>query len=115
VHYRDTTFFRVGDGTLTDYAMGVLIANAAWTAGKVLVLWCSRQAASATTKIHTYPRHTIHPRMQDWPVGAERAAIPLGRRGGRENDVCIQRLCKRGERAAVELEGRHPRARVGCV
>ena len=56
MHYRDTTFFRVGDGTLTDYAMGVLIANAAWTAGKVLVLWCSRQAASATTKIHTYPR-----------------------------------------------------------
>ena len=67
-----------------------------------------------TTKIHTtYPCHTIHPRMQDWPVGSKRAAIPLGRRGGRENHVCIQRLRKRGERAAVELEGGHVRAHVG--
>jgi hypothetical protein len=41
VHHRDATFFRVGDGTLTNYARGVLIANAAWTAWKVLVLWCS--------------------------------------------------------------------------
>jgi hypothetical protein len=41
VDYRDATFFRVGDGILTDYAIGVLIANAAWMAGKVLVLWCS--------------------------------------------------------------------------
>lgn len=39
---RDGTFFR-DDGALTDYARGVLIANAAWTAWKVLILlisWC---------------------------------------------------------------------------
>ena len=39
---RDGTFFRE-NGALTDYARGVLIANAAWTAWKVLILlisWC---------------------------------------------------------------------------
>ncbi|KAG6331113.1 hypothetical protein ID866_7976 [Astraeus odoratus] len=35
---RDGTFFRASDGTLTDYARGVLIANAAWTAWRILVL-----------------------------------------------------------------------------
>ncbi|KAL4072105.1 hypothetical protein J3A83DRAFT_4092951 [Scleroderma citrinum] len=35
---RDRTFFRASDGTLTDYARGVLIANAAWTAWRILVL-----------------------------------------------------------------------------
>ena len=38
---RDPTFFRGEDGTLTDYARGVLIANAAWTAWRSLVLLCS--------------------------------------------------------------------------
>lgn len=40
---RDGTFFRASDQTLTDYARGVLIANAAWTAWRILVLfvsWC---------------------------------------------------------------------------
>jgi len=37
---RDQTFFRI-DGTLTNYARGVLIANAAWTAWRTLVLLCS--------------------------------------------------------------------------
>ncbi|KAJ3979955.1 hypothetical protein F5890DRAFT_807692 [Lentinula detonsa] len=37
---RDATFFR-DDGALTDYARGVLIANAAWTAWKILVLFAS--------------------------------------------------------------------------
>lgn len=37
---RDGTFFRA-DGTLTDYARGVLIANAAWTAWRILVLFLS--------------------------------------------------------------------------
>ena len=37
---RDGTFFRT-DGALTDYARGVLIANAAWTAWRVLVLLLS--------------------------------------------------------------------------
>ena len=41
VSRRDATFFRPTDGTLTDYARGVLIANAAWTAWRVLVLWAS--------------------------------------------------------------------------
>ena len=39
---RDATFFR-DDGALTNYARGVLIANASWTAWKILVLlisWC---------------------------------------------------------------------------
>ncbi|EGN97609.1 hypothetical protein SERLA73DRAFT_169901 [Serpula lacrymans var. lacrymans S7.3] len=38
---RDSTFFRPSDGTLTDYARGVLIANAAWTAWRTLVLFWS--------------------------------------------------------------------------
>lgn len=37
---RDATFFR-NDGALTDYARGVLIANASWTAWRVLVLLVS--------------------------------------------------------------------------
>ena len=40
---RDGTFFRASDGTLTGYARGVLIANAAWTGWRILVLltsWC---------------------------------------------------------------------------
>lgn len=37
---RDSTFFRQ-DGSLTDYARGVLIANAAWTAWRILVLLVS--------------------------------------------------------------------------
>ena len=38
---RDGTFFRATDGTLTDYARGVLIANAAWSAWRILVLLIS--------------------------------------------------------------------------
>ena len=38
--HRDGTFFRA-DGTLTSYARGVLIANAAWTAWRTLVLLIS--------------------------------------------------------------------------
>jgi len=37
---RDGTFFR-SDGALTDYARGVLIANAAWTGWRALVLLAS--------------------------------------------------------------------------
>ncbi|KDQ52593.1 hypothetical protein JAAARDRAFT_40202 [Jaapia argillacea MUCL 33604] len=37
---RDQTFFRA-DGTLTGYGRGILIANAAWTAWRVLVLLAS--------------------------------------------------------------------------
>jgi hypothetical protein len=35
----DATFFRVGDGMLSDYARGYSLATR--TAWKVLVLWCS--------------------------------------------------------------------------
>ncbi|KAI5999094.1 hypothetical protein EDD15DRAFT_2527946 [Pisolithus albus] len=35
---RDGTFFHASDGTLTSYARGVLIVNAAWTAWRILVL-----------------------------------------------------------------------------
>ena len=38
---RDGTFFRGSDQTLTNYARGVLIANAAWTAWRILVLFVS--------------------------------------------------------------------------
>ncbi|KAF7308603.1 OPT oligopeptide transporter [Mycena chlorophos] len=38
---RDKTFFRADNGTLTDYARGVLLANAAWTAWKTLLVLCS--------------------------------------------------------------------------
>ncbi|KAF7309724.1 OPT oligopeptide transporter [Mycena indigotica] len=41
LNHRDKTFFRVHDGTLTSYARGVLIANAAWTAWRALVVLCS--------------------------------------------------------------------------
>jgi hypothetical protein len=37
---RDSTYFR-GDGSLTGYARGVLIANATWTAWRFLVLVAS--------------------------------------------------------------------------
>ncbi|OCH90396.1 hypothetical protein OBBRIDRAFT_730906 [Obba rivulosa] len=40
INPRDGTFFRT-DGTLTRYARGVLIANAAWTAWRMLVLFMS--------------------------------------------------------------------------
>lgn len=43
INHRDTTFFRKEDGTLTNYARGVLIVNAAWTAWRILVLWTSWQ------------------------------------------------------------------------
>ncbi|EIW73958.1 hypothetical protein CONPUDRAFT_86097 [Coniophora puteana RWD-64-598 SS2] len=35
---RDDTYFRSSDGTLTDYSRGVLIANAAWAAWRILLL-----------------------------------------------------------------------------
>lgn len=38
IRNRDATFFRTDDGTLTNYARGVLLANAAWTAWRFLVL-----------------------------------------------------------------------------
>ncbi|KAI8977777.1 hypothetical protein BD414DRAFT_155356 [Trametes punicea] len=38
---RDGTFFRASDETLTSYARGVLIANAAWTAWRILILLLS--------------------------------------------------------------------------
>ena len=38
---RDNTFFRADNGTLTNYARGVLIANASWTAWRSLILLCS--------------------------------------------------------------------------
>lgn len=41
INHRDGTFFRSSDGTLTDYARGVLVANAAWTAWRILVLLIS--------------------------------------------------------------------------
>lgn len=41
INGRDTTFFRASDGTLTDYARGVLFANAAWTAWRALTLFIS--------------------------------------------------------------------------
>ena len=37
IQNRDSTYFRT-DGSLTDYSRGVLIANAAWTAWRVLIL-----------------------------------------------------------------------------
>jgi len=46
---RDGTFFRA-DGTLTDYARGVLIANAAWTAWRILVLFLSLYVYSAVSR-----------------------------------------------------------------
>lgn len=40
ISLRDQTFFRQ-DGSLTDYARGILFANAAWTAWRLLVLIAS--------------------------------------------------------------------------
>jgi hypothetical protein len=39
--HRDPTFFRGTDGTLTGYARGVLIANASWTAWRIVILLTS--------------------------------------------------------------------------
>ena len=50
---RDGTFFRAADGTLTDYARGVLVANAAWTAWRILVLLFSWCVASPSPPLHT--------------------------------------------------------------
>ncbi|KAF8641631.1 hypothetical protein AX16_009857 [Volvariella volvacea WC 439] len=41
IRNRDSTYFRSEDGALTAYARGVLIANAVWTAWRILVLLCS--------------------------------------------------------------------------
>ncbi|KAJ7276691.1 hypothetical protein C8J57DRAFT_1310065 [Mycena rebaudengoi] len=41
LNHRDGTFFRSADGTLTNYARGILIANAAWAAWRAIVLLCS--------------------------------------------------------------------------
>ena len=55
---RDTTFFRPSDGTLTDYARGVLFANAAWTVWRALVLfisWYLRSHLDSRARLpHTY-------------------------------------------------------------
>ena len=40
IENRDSTFFRM-DGSLTDYSRGVLIANAAWTAWRIMILLLS--------------------------------------------------------------------------
>lgn len=52
---RDGTFFRA-DGTLTDYARGVLIANAAWTAWRILVLLGSWSVPSRSVSINKKKR-----------------------------------------------------------
>lgn len=41
VSHRDGTFFRKSNGTLTNYARGILLANAAWAAWRILVLLTS--------------------------------------------------------------------------
>ncbi|KAJ7472121.1 hypothetical protein FB451DRAFT_314325 [Mycena latifolia] len=41
VSHRDKTFFRAEDGTLTNYARGLLFANAAWAAWRALVVLSS--------------------------------------------------------------------------
>jgi hypothetical protein len=41
VSQRDTTFFTSTDGTLTTYAKGVLLANAAWTAWRLVLVMVS--------------------------------------------------------------------------
>jgi hypothetical protein len=41
VSHRDQTFFHADDGSLTSYARGMLIANAAWTAWRALVVLSS--------------------------------------------------------------------------
>lgn len=44
---RDATFFNPDDGSLTGYAKGVLIANAAWTGWRTLVLLLSWQVTAS--------------------------------------------------------------------
>ncbi|KAJ7667406.1 hypothetical protein B0H17DRAFT_1142715 [Mycena rosella] len=41
ISHRDKTFFRSEDGTLTNYARGLLIANAAWAAWRALIVLSS--------------------------------------------------------------------------
>lgn len=70
---RDGTFFRASDGTLTDYARGVLFANAAWTAWLSLVLfisWCVLCFTLACLYLAYLDRW-----MKDWPMDLERPGL----------------------------------------
>jgi len=67
---RDRTFFRASDGTLSDYARGVLIANAAWTAWRILVLivsWCVLLYYPLPPTFNSFPK--------DRPVVPERPGL----------------------------------------
>ena len=90
---RDTTFFRASDGTLTDYARGVLLANAAWTAWRALVLFISWYVRSHLDLCFTYPMT-----VQDRPMDLERSRLrgtlwspsQMGGRRSRKDRVHLQ-------------------------
>lgn len=92
ISQRDGTFFRASDGTLTNYARGVLIANAAWTAWRMLVVLLSLYVSSMlllpwhTRTLRVLVADQLFP-TQGWPLDLQRArlcrsvraTIPLGR------------------------------------
>lgn len=103
ISQRSGTFFRASDGTLTNYARGVLVANAAWTAWRVLVLLLSLCVSVfywKTPVLHFVLFAIADPSaLQGWPLDSQRArlrgylwtTIPLGGRGRREGYLGCQR------------------------
>jgi hypothetical protein len=76
---RDGTFFRKGDGTLTGYARGVLIANAVWTAWRILVLLFSWYV-SFVSRYHTALTGLTFRRLGLWILSGHACAGLCGPR-----------------------------------
>ena len=93
---RDGTFFRASDETLTNYARGVLIANAAWTAWRILVLLISWYVSLATRPL---PWQLILRSPQDRSVDRQRTrlcrvlrtTVSVGGRGRGEDGFGVSR------------------------
>ena len=63
VRYRDTAFFRVGDGMLSDYDRGYSLPTRRGWRGRSSHCGIAGKQPPVTMKTYTYPRHTIHSRM----------------------------------------------------
>ena len=77
ISLRDQTFFK-SDGSLTDYARGVLFANAAWTAWRLLVLMASWSVASVAS--WPFEVDFLFYRLGLWIVSKQRLAGLCGPR-----------------------------------
>lgn len=111
---RDSTFFGQ-DGSLTRYARGVLIANATWTAWRVLVLLISWSVhlflvfnpLSTLSQDRTLDRQWSRLRWYLW------STLPLGRRGHGETSVHPQRSWLRYLNHPLDLARMHTNSHQG--